>query len=288
MNHWRRLRRNAFGALGGAAPWMPLASFVLGIFALSATSGLGALLKSLLGAYDWVIYPVGIMASILAFLIAQRISRKKMHHVVDAKDAPAVECLVLFLSKPNGVPAARPEGQDITNPAFRASLGNWRMPAEAIAHHLGRLRLVVVIPSVATAGDVAQFRELMAVKATPQRPAPAVRSCAEVLGEADLASGLDYDDLEKIMKTLDDLYRALGDRDKLTQAGLLAKGGQPGILRGRLRESEILLDITSGFRLVAAGAVAHAVLVPERRFQYVHTERQYHVGSYDITWEPKA
>lgn len=143
---------------------------------------------------------------------------------------------------------------------------SWRMPVEAIAYHMGAgtLERIALIPSTETAALAGLFAKLVA-RITNDRVkvyAPAGAGW-EVVDNDTPTRGCGYEDAEALAGTVEAAYAAL------TGAGY--------------QDSEILIDITAGQK-VAGVAGAAIALAEGRRFQYVST-RDYHVRSYDITYQ---
>jgi hypothetical protein len=210
---------------------------------------------------------VGFMAATIG--VVSWLARKAEAHfrprvLADATPAQA-EGLILYLSALRGpdlaqLEAARP-GPDSLD-AFRRDLGNlnWRMPLEAIAYHLPRLRQVVVISSAHVDGSRKQFPTF---KELVGRLFPGAELRVQDVAELDSRydPGLDFNDVEKVAAATDDAYV------RLRETGL--------------RADRILIDITGGLKTnsIAGAAVA---LAEGRRIQYV--SNAYEVLAYDVTY----
>jgi hypothetical protein len=210
---------------------------------------------------------VGFMAGTIG--VVTWLARKAEAHfrprvLVDAKPAQA-EGLILYLSALrvsdlDQLEAAQSSLDGLT--AFRRDLGNlnWRMPVEAIAYHLPRLRQVVVISSAHAQGSRKQvpvFKDLVG------RLFPGVDLRLRDIAELDsrYEPGLDFNDVEKVAAATDDAYVHLRDTG--------------------MRADQILIDITGGLKTnsIAGAAVA---LAEGRRIQYV--SNGYQVLAYDVTY----
>ena len=195
-------------------------------------------------------------------------ARKRYRPRIASDPQPAaVKALVLYLS---ALPSPLADN-DLTPPTnlqqFRERQGDtsWRMPVEAIAHHLPRLQRVVLISSSGKHGSHAQgarFKQL----------------CNQLFGNAlqvdDIAAldnswsgGIDFNDVERLTHATDDAHR------------LLEQGG--------LNPRDILIDVTGGQKTnsIAGAAVA---LAEGRTIQYVAFDRDQHsyrVIAYDVTYD---
>ncbi len=139
--------------------------------------------------------------------------------------------------------------------------GQWRMPMEAIRHHVPALERVVVIPSA----DSGEGREDGSYRYVAEF-ADRVRSFMETGGvvvEHHPSEGVDYEDLEQLegalTKSLESL-RASGFKD-----------------------SDILIDVSSGKGTCSAVGALRA-LDEDLRFEYVSTT-DYRVRTYDVRLE---
>jgi hypothetical protein len=210
---------------------------------------------------------VGLMAAIVGVL--SWLAGKAEGHFrpkVRADDTPdQAEGLVLYLSAlrvpdQQQIQAASPglDGLD----GFRRDFGklSWRMPLEAIAYHLPRLRRVLVISSAHADGSRNQFPlfEELVTRFFPEADLT-VTDVAEL--DTRYGSGLDFSDVEQVAAATDDAYV------HLREAGMSAE--------------RILIDITGGLKTnsIAGAAVA---LAEGRRIQYVTSD--YDVLVYDVSY----
>jgi len=211
---------------------------------------------------------------------------------VETETSPTpVRCLVLLLS-----PLGNPEDQkrraafleaaeladnvvgELDSPAVRAAMDRhvWAMPLAGLRPHLPRIeRLVVVCSADAPGGrgsiqDYPRFREMLARlwpagvgRVQAAHEVPGLNLLATLPGGRRLAvaSGVDPEDLQAQVTLLHALLERLRD----------LHGG----------EEEVLVDVTGQRKLATAAAVAVAVLVRRRRFQYVNEAKQARV--FDIT-----
>ncbi|MBK8175231.1 MAG: hypothetical protein IPK66_08215 [Rhodospirillales bacterium] len=170
--------------------------------------------------------------------------------------------MILFLSPP-GVKLVDSDihGQDIRQREVRDRLGSspWRMPAEAIAHHSGWLREIVVIPSCTiesitggkrqgTCDEFERFVKLFGSMFLDRSTAPRIRSLHELTGKPAYAAGIDFENATALVQAVHDAYEALN--------------------REGLHDRHIIVDITGGQKppTVAGAMVA---LSENRECQYV-------------------
>lgn len=302
---------------GEASPLPSLVALVLILLLLqTASTAFDAVTDLIQSGAAWVGVPWqwSALAFPLLFAILWALARRGAAELaprVEAEISPRpVRCLVLLLSLcaegQRGVLAtargALADAADRPPPDGLAGHG-WGAPVAAVAHHLGaggrpgRLERVVVIGTGPTrradgseapgsAAQIPAFRDLLHRLADadghrlgdPARPGGALRveTAAEALGaEAprrcrdldgrevpfDAAGGIGMENLEELATLLEALYRRLAREH----------GG----------EAEVLVDITGQGKTSAAAAVALAVLVPRRRFQYVTHDRR--IIAYDVT-----
>ena len=129
--------------------------------------------------FSWLAHLAGLVVfpaffTLLWIFLSIRASQTVRVSVIQDKEPPQVRGLILFLSPPGLkdkqlIDEIR-EGKiscQLADPAGRAKFnGPWRMPLEAIAYHLARLKRVVLIPSqdseksIGTWHDVEAFRAL--------------------------------------------------------------------------------------------------------------------------------
>jgi len=127
------------------------------------------------------------------FLLRARKTSRRVHTVIAEHVYPRpVKVLVMFLStKGRGKDDALIEklikgGGSVTDDKLRASFQeSWRMPLEAIAHHIKRLEKVIVIPSQESEQQVEQFKSL--VRSLTREQATGSGTAIEVLSLADLS-----------------------------------------------------------------------------------------------------
>lgn len=313
---WKRLRRAIYLGLGklyplpGDAPLGP-ALLGLGLIVLlvqTATTAFDAVTDlvqkgaGLIGL-PWHLAGLAFPILLLALWLLARRGAAELVPRVEAEQSPRpARCLVLLLT------AIRPEQRAaladcrgaIADAAERAPLAgppavSWGKDIAATAHHLGdgaragRLERVVAIGTAGPNGSEAQVAAFRALVlgledragwrlGDPARPGGALRveSLAEALGTAaptrghdldgraiafDAKAGLEMENLQQFAAVLDLLLRRLAHEH----------GG----------EAEVMVDITGQGKTSTAAAVALAVLVPRRRFQYVTQDRR--VIAYDVT-----
>jgi len=142
---------------------------------------------------------------------------------------------------------------------FSHSLRSWRMPLEAIAHHLPELRHVIVIPSAdvsdarpGTFRCAERFKELL-------KTLPDVADVEVVIHPQ---KGVDYEKMEALDAALNDVIEHL----------LHDKG---------LTKRQVVIDITGGQGTCSAVGALRA-LDEDLRFEYVSTA-DYHLREYDVT-----
>ena len=220
----------------------------------------------------------------LAFLLiwfqsgARRVARNT-DPVVAVNLAPAkAKVLVLFLSLPRDLTVisgwiADPRFQGgILKKEVRDAMGgeSWRMPVEAIAHHIGELQNVVLIGSSdrgkvrGTAVLATTFRELLKHLTEGQPKRIEVVSAFELTGADEFETGVDFEDAPALAAVLAAIQRTLAN--------------------AKYRPRDILIDITSGQKLPSAVAAAIA-LGRDQLIQYVSTHDMA-VHCYDITYRP--
>jgi hypothetical protein len=189
-------------------------------------------------------------------------------------DKPSgVKALILFLSPPGRDNVDAIHG-DITDPAVRQQFkGSWRMPIEAIFHHLDRksLELIALIPS-ADVGEIRgtihegdKFRNLVKRLTAGADGRPEIKTAAELLSDSTLADGVDFENADLLVRVTGRVWTALEDRG--------------------YRTKDILIDITGGQKTttIAGAAVSLHEL---RQFQYVSTH-DYRVQTFDIDYLPQ-
>ena len=223
----------------------------------------------------WTLLLAGPFLLVLIVLIVKAKKARRRHdfRVVGSSDPHGVRALVVFLSEPEAelLPHDLELGGRLDEASTRAQIrGKWRMPAEAVAFHAfapdSVLRDLIIVGSSGVKGSqprAADFRRWL------ERLWPAggrdvrLRLLEELLPE-DVPAGVDVDDLESLVQVFDEIYRRLEHE---------------GVSRHR-----VVIDITSGTKLVTAAGVAVA-LAEGRRFQYV--DRGYAVTLFDPTYQPR-
>jgi hypothetical protein len=216
---------------------------------------------------------LGIFASELIILaLLARKARRRYRPRVGSEPAPApVRGLILFLSNlgPQQANELEQMADVLTSmDGFRAQHGalNWRMPLEAIAYHLSRLREVVVITSRGPMGSASQY---ILFHRVAKRCFPGAGFRLRAIGELDsrYSMGLDFEDVDRVSQATDDAYE------------ILREGG--------LRQADILIDVTGGQKPNAVAATAVA-LAEGRQIQYVTCDRvtgECHLSVYDVTYD---
>ena len=198
-------------------------------------------------------------------------------------ETPAASCkgLVVFLSlirNPDGRGDPDSGVDDVGGPSEEESLkikgvrdrlkGPWRMPVEAIAHHIETLQCVAVIYSIPDKnedGSVAvrpsdRFREMVRrLTAYRQKPLEIV---PVVLGRH--SDGIDFSDPSQVLDAVEAAKKILREERKL-------------------RPQEIVIDITGGTK-IASGIGVAAAFDDEVRFQYLDSD--YSVKAYDLSYVP--
>jgi len=216
--------------------------------------------------------PVPLVVFFVLFWVGVRRARSRVAPKVVDQTADIQPCkvLLLFLSPPGkdepNLPAllndAYIKGR-ISDRAVRERLqASWRMPLEAVAAHVRRLRKVVVIPSSGrsgTAGKAPLFRDLL-LHLLPNQESVEILDVTAWLG-APWDKGVDFEDLKALVNVL------------------IA-------IESRLEKTppyEIMIDITGGQKPPTAAGTAIA-LGEGRRFQYVST-LDMTVRTYDLIYD---
>jgi hypothetical protein len=189
--------------------------------------------------------------------------------------------LVLFLSPPRNMPLLNDqdelldslgglqEADSLTVLSNREKLkGPWRMPVEAVAHHIETLKVVVAIFSMpepwllANGNPNIRFCEMMRrltqYKSDPLRVVPLTL-------DRTLESGIDFSDPNQILSAVESAKHILLEEESL-------------------HPEEIIIDITSGQK-VTSGIAAASAFDDRVRCQYVDT-KSYKVSAYDLTYIP--
>lgn len=281
-------RKSIGSTLGSADPTVLVLTLAL----------LVALSLALVAIESWVsALPYWRPASVIIFVVvllgvywqARRWRGDMMPSVHTDESPDPVRFLVLFLS-----PVDRDEKRDEAMAqvlAIEGALsewdtrskvrGSWRMPLEAIAYHMDtrtgtRRKLTVVVfgssdsrkPGATEPADNGTYRQIPQFKALVRRltdpPAPEILSLEEFTGDARYAAGVDFEDINACQQAINDVHR------RFRSAGL--------------READFLVDITGGQKPNSIAGAAAAIMVPNRRFEYVST-RDYKVRAFDVTLE---
>ncbi|MGH8610641.1 MAG: hypothetical protein ACREYF_00980 [Gammaproteobacteria bacterium] len=220
---------------------------------------------------------------VLILILIWRIRQAPSHVnivVVQRENPPACRVLILFLSPPGDDKEKLETMQhqalsgEITDKTVREQfVGSWRMPLEAIAHHLDHLHLekVIVVPSKDSprkADGTIRFFDLFVslVKSLVAKAKPRL----ELIGLHQIADpwsqGVDFEDAEALVGALDQIFEWLR--------------------QSKIKEYEVMIDVTGGQKVpTIAGTMVS--LGESRRLQYVST-RDYKVRSYDITYRART
>ena len=138
---------------------------------------------------------------------------------------------------------------------------SWRMPFEAIAYHLSTLEYIVIIPSTKTYCLISDFKTVLRHLLPEQYNQLAVKSNGK-FDKKDFPTGVDFEDMEASVEVIHEAYQFL--------------------LNQKIRNTEILIDITGGQKTTTIAGAAIA-LDAGRQFQYVSTQ-DYKVRTYDVTY----
>lgn len=287
-----RLAYRALGTVGGSDPRIVLIAVLLVIGVSVLANLLTDWVKEVLPApVGWLLFFVCAgFAVAMGGLVHQagEFIDDLEPGIVKAPSRP-VQCLILFLSPPtNERDSAKAEaaeedlksiGGRLDDPALaRRFPGPWAMTIRAVGHHISRVDQVIVLGSAdrtSTNGKALPgthkkfnlFAEIVSKLAQPTGRTPRIVTHHQLLGGDGPNPGIDFEDLEAVHRALRGIYRALKQQN--------------------IPESDILVDITGGQKVNSMAGVAAAVLVPERRFQYVSTH-DYSVWSFDVTHEPEG
>ncbi len=143
------------------------------------------------------------------------------------------------------------------------------MPVRGIAEHAAYLDFLVIIPSAdskdrkGTWRDLPDFRRLLDVLMEGRSAKPDIQALPDVTGK--WREGVDFEDADELAAAVRAVF-----------AGLREK---------RLREADILLDITGGSKVASVvGAVFS--LGRDQIFQYV-SQHNYEVIPYNVTYVPE-
>jgi len=193
-------------------------------------------------------------------------------HIVSKQPEPR-QGLVLFLSPPKDKSVIDAVQGDITHKSVRDAFGTkspWHMPIEAIAHHVNRLKTVVVLPSSDPGpqrpASPGTWREFDYFKKTLVRLAAAHQGF-QIIPLWDISSewnaGVDFENPTALLKALQQVF-----------LWLHAQG---------IPDHEIMVDVTGGSK-VASVAGAAVTIGAARQFEYVSTQ-DYQVLSFDFKYE---
>ncbi len=190
----------------------------------------------------------GLVVILLVWLVIRDVARVAANlprACITAQSPEGCRVLITFLSPPTDLTALMTLTGDITDDKVREAFARdrWRMPVEAIAHHVKakKLETVVVIPS-ADAGsepsgtwrNVDDFRRV--VRRFAGSHGVDVVSLADV-NPAEWAAGVAFDDAAAVLRSLRDVLQ-----------WLRAQG---------IADSEAIINVTGGTKLATvAGAAA--------------------------------
>jgi len=269
--------------LGGLNPW----TIVLAAIVILLSGAAGDALQDLYTVLGWdgpdsrlpkaSFLAVSLLALLLFLLLRQaraQAGRITPEIVVDNNPAP-VRALIVVLSAATPAKGRCFEDLDgvsgtLDQPATRGAVEdicrNWRMPLEAIAHHMQRLEVVVL---VTTSGKEGSHRQLETFTGLAQRLLPANRqgqlrfpSVGSFLNDGRFRDGVDVTNASEV-------FDAIGDAHEQ--------------LRASYPERDILIDLTGGTKLSTGIAALVAARITQRSFQYVDTgDKQ--VRTYDVTF----
>jgi len=189
--------------------------------------------------------------------------------------------LIVFLSRPRNAPEKEDqddlldslggpnEADGLTIQANREKLrGPWRMPIEAVAHHIATLKVLVVVfplpdPWLLASGNpnlrfCELVRRLTQFKTDPPKVVPLTL-------DRNLESGINLLDPNQVLSAVEGAKRILLEEESL-------------------RPEEIIIDITGGQK-VTSGIAAASAFDDRVRCQYVDTN-SYKVSAYDLTYVP--
>lgn len=201
--------------------------------------------------------------------------------IVQDENPQKCKALVLFLSPPGKDvgwltqdPREETRGSILQEDARKKFEGSWRMPMEAVAYHLERLKKIVILPSSdspqklgMSSQEDGTFRNLDLFKRTVLWFVGDKKPGLQLVGLSELNSqwnaGVDFENAQALVDVLEQAFDWLHNQ--------------------QITDYEIMVDITGGQKVptVAGAAVA---LGEGRRFQYVST-RDYKVRTYDITYQ---
>ena len=200
---------------------------------------------------------------------------------VDVKtdtNPPQIQALILILSPPRGDDELLTscQGEYLEkNGELLERFNGWRMPMGAIAHHLGRLKRIIVVPSADRNGINLVTQEMELIPGTwssfenfkklvtmiTSRYDIMVQSVGEL--DPDFEKGIDFESIDVLVSAIDGIYKTLKQE--------------------KFPEYDILIDITGGQKTPGvAGAIV--ALAEGRRFQYISPADK-KAMTFDITYE---
>lgn len=219
--------------------------------------------------WDWVKLLLFPMYLVGCWYYARKHSQRVKTNVKEKTDPGRVNALILFLSPPGTqdttlIESLIQEGGRIADKSLLNQFkGSWRMPLEAIAHHLYRLEKVIVITTEGTHKYFETFKTLVLALTTDK---PTDHPRLDIQSPQDFDISMDHPLSSESFKELNDAVNAI--YNQLQE-------------RHNIRHSEIIIDITGGKKTCSvAGAVVS--LAKGKRFQYVSTDN-YDVREYDVT-----
>lgn len=228
----------------------------------------------------WPVFSLLIFLCFLGVLwaLARKWKGELLPEVLVEDHPHQVKALVLFLSLPGNrqVQATNRErcekaDASLDNPVLRQSIeGPWRMPIEALAFHQQRLKTVIVIPSSdrkeedpprGTFRFMSDFKSIICLLSNGN-PQFQIVTPAEFLNDNTYQNGIDFEDMGACLKLMNRIYQELRVQN--------------------FNSNDILVDITGGLKLNSIAGAAAAILIPNRKFQYVNMNT-YTVRTYDMT-----
>jgi hypothetical protein len=168
------------------------------------------------------------------------------------------------------------QDKSLKNATVREALqGPWRVPVEAIAHHIDTLETLVVIHSMPQAQQFDAAGSLI--------PSPYERFAAMVEG----LTAYRNKPLEIVRVHVAGADRGINFNDPHQVLDAVEKAKDVLLLERKLRPHEIVIDVTSGTKIVT-GIAAAAAFDEKVRFQYVASRGRsaYSVGAYDMSYVP--
>ncbi len=183
---------------------------------------------------------------------ARNTSRRVHTHITERTHPRPVEVLVLFLSVRRPGPDDSlikeliAEGGDVADKALREKFKSpWRMPLEAIAYHLKRLKKVVVIVSKESAQQVEEFKSLvesLTHARTGDAPGPVT-----VLSPPDLAGLHGFLDTDEVKKRNNVYPLDYVDFENAIDQNTVLNGVVDWLMDTEgVSHDEIMIDVTAG------------------------------------------